>query len=275
MRASNNSSTNQITGYGQLISLHDDKWLERQRVAGKVAAGAIDLLVGLVKDKADLSLIEMNALAEDYITSNGCIPTFKGYSGHSVAPFPTGCCISVNKALVHGIPTDYKLQEGDLVSFDLGTTFEGAIADTATTVIYGKGSEEHQRLIEDTKIALDLAIQSISVGKRIGVIGNAIYKYGSSKGYSVVDKYGGHGITYNRAHYFPFVSNKANPSDSVVIHPGMVIAIEPLFVLGSSNNTAVSEDGWTVMCEEICAHFEHSLYIHEDKVEVITARQGE
>jgi methionyl aminopeptidase len=268
---------NQVVSYGQMIALHDDRWLARQRIAGKVAAGCIDLLVGLVEDKAKVSMIEMNRLGEEYIVANGCTPTFKNYQS-SVAdvPFPNGICISVNDELVHGIAKDYVLQEGDLVSFDLGTTFEGAIADTATTVIYGKAkTEEHYMLVDATKRALKLAIKAIKVGKHLGVIGEAIYDYGNGCGYSVVEKYGGHGITYDRAHYFPFVSNRAKHDEGIIMRPGMVLAVEPLFVIGKSNETKVADDKWTVVCDNICAHEEHSLYIHDDHVEVITAREKE
>src|SRR5688572_2444687 len=115
-----------------LVRLKSDHWLNRQRVAGKVVADTLTLLEQLVKNKTTQSLLELNKIAEEYITNNNCTCTFKGFKG-----FPAGVCISINKQLVHGIPTDYKLQDGDVVSFDLGATFEGAIADSALTCIYG------------------------------------------------------------------------------------------------------------------------------------------
>src|SRR5271170_2901658 len=114
------------------VKLKDQDWLERLRVAGKCVSSVMTLLETLVKEKTTLSLNELNAFAEDHILKQDCTPTFKGYHG-----FPAGVCISVNEQLVHGIPTDYKLKEGDLVSFDFGATFKGAIADSAITCIYG------------------------------------------------------------------------------------------------------------------------------------------
>jgi methionyl aminopeptidase len=266
---------------GMLIQLKDEKWLANQRIAGKVAAQAIDLLIGLAK-QGPLSLFEMDKKAEELIRDNHCEPTFLGYKGHSTIPFPSSVCCSINRQLVHGIANDYVLEDGDLASFDLGTTYKDAIADTATTVIVGEAKcEEHKHLVQSTKEALQLAIQSISIGKRLGVIGDAIWKHGVKTGHSVVLNYGGHGIANHPAtnepmpHASPFVANKANVDNGVRIVPGMVLAVEPLFVIGKSNATKVLSDGWTVECQDVCAHFEHSLYIHEDYVEIITARQGE
>ena len=260
---------------GQIIQLHDESWLIKQRIAGKVAAGAIDLLVGLVKEKAHLTLVEMNKMAEEYIIANACTPTFRGYKGHSDIPFPNGVCISTNAVLVHGICEDVYLNEGDVVSFDLGTTFEGAIADTATTVIFGEGKEEHKRLVAATRKALDLAIKAVAVGKRLGVIGDAIYRHGKENGYSVVETYGGHSMQFpDKPHAPPFVANRANPNDGVVLQPEMILCIEPLFVIGKSNNTRIADDGWSVIADGICSHHEDTIYFHEDHVEIITARNN-
>ncbi len=256
-----------------LITLHDQVWLDRQRMAGKAAAGALVLLEQLVKDRTTKSLLELDRIAEEYILEHSCAPTFKGYRG-----FPNCCCISVNQQLVHGIPTDYHLQDGDLISFDLGATFEGAIADTALTCIWGEPKEEaHVKLVQATKDALTKAIETVAVGKRLGVIGNAIYKHGKDNGFSVVENYGGHGISMTASgigipHAPPFVANRSNPNEGVIIQVGMVLAIEPLFVLGSSTKTRTLGDGWTVACENMCSHHEHSVYIHENRVEIITER---
>jgi methionyl aminopeptidase len=254
----------------EFISLKDDVWLEKQRIAGKVAAGALILLEGLVKEKSTLSLLEMNAKAEEYICDHGCSCTFKGYKG-----FPAGVCISVNEQLVHGIPTDYHLQEGDLVSFDLGTTYQGAIADTAITCCFGEtNSLADLRLIRNCEEALIKGIAAIQVGQRLGIIGQTIYRCARDKGYSVITQYGGHGISYDTPHDQPFVSNKASFNEGVRIQAGMVLALEPLFVRGTSSRTQVLGDGWTVVCDELCVHFEHTVYVHSDRVEIITARDN-
>ena len=252
-----------------LIRLKDNNWLEKQRVAGKIAAKALLLLEQLVKDKTSKTLIELNEIAENYIFESGGICTFKNYHG-----FPAGVCISVNKQLVHGIPTDYVLQEGDIVSFDLGVTIEGAIADTAITCIYGEPKlEKHVRLVKDTEEALMRGIKAVKVGDRLGVIGQAIYKHSHSKGYGIINNYGGHGLDWDTPHASPFVENKSSGTRGIRIQPGLSIAIEPMLVLGSTATTT-ADDGWTVMTPDLSSHFEHSIFVHEDHVEIITDRSG-
>ena len=257
------------------ITLHDQEWLEEQRVVGKICANTLSLLENLVKEKTTKSLIELNQIAEDYIESQGATCTFKNYGGSPTKrPFPAGVCISVNKQLVHGVPTDYVLKDGDVVSFDLGATSKnGVIADTALTCIYGQPkSEQHVKLVKATEEALNKAIAAIQVGKRIGVIGEAIYKHGRQNGFGVISSYGGHGIQAHKPHAEPFISNKSDANEGVHIAPGMVLAIEPLFVIGSSTRTQTLEDGWTIVTDDVSSHYEHSVYVHEDHVEILTAR---
>lgn len=267
------STSNSFATNGFCI-LHDEKWLERQRIAGKVAAQTLSLLEKLVKEKTTKSLLELDKIAEEFIINNGCSATFHGYKG-----FPNSVCMSVDSgnkhAMVHGIPFDYKLQEGDLISFDLGATYEGAIGDTAITCIYGNPiSEQHVKLISDTKNALIKGIESIVVGKKIGIIGNTIYKFLSSKGYGVIHNYGGHSLTYDTPHTFPFVANKSSIDEGIRIQSGMTLAIEPMACLNGSVKTWVGDDGWTVYSENISCHEEHTIFIHEDRVEILTNREG-
>ena len=267
MRTSSNSFTN-----SGLCVLHDEKWLDKQRIAGKVAASALSLLEKLVQEKTVKSLLELDKIAEEFIIVNGCSPTFRGYKG-----FPNSVCMSLDNgkthALVHGIPFDYKLQEGDLISFDLGATYAGAIGDTAISCIYGSPKmESHVKLIQDTREALIRGIQSISVGKRLGVIGNTIYKFLASKSYGVITNYGGHSINYDTPHTFPFVANKASIDEGIRLVSGMTLAIEPMAVLNGSTKTWTGSDGWTVYTENTSAHEEHTIFVHEDRVEIITDR---
>lgn len=250
-----------------LIKLKNKDWLDKQRVAGRIAAQTLLSLKGYVEKGTFHSLATLNELSERFITDAGGTPTFKGYKG-----FPAGVCISVNKQLVHGIPSDYKLQEGDIVSFDLGVTVEGAIADTALTCIFGQPkSERHVQLVRATEEALMKGIEAIAVGKRLGVIGHAIHRYAKGKGFGVINNYGGHGLDWETPHAAPFVANKSSPEEGLRIQPGLAIAIEPMLVLGSTT-TRVLEDGWTVVTDDFSAHFEHSIYVHEDHVEIITDR---
>lgn len=249
------------------VDLKDDKWLALQRIAGRIASDALLLLDNAVKEKSTKSLIDLNQMAEDFITNAGGICTFKGYKG-----FPAGVCISVNKQLVHGIPTDYQLQEGDIVSFDLGVTVDGAIADTAITCIYGQPkSEQHVKLVKATEESLMQGIKAIKVGKRLGCIGEAIFNVVKTSGFSVVNNYGGHGLDWNTPHASPFVENKSDATKGIRIQSGLAIAIEPMLVIGRPD-TQTGSDGWTVYTPDIGAHFEHSVFVHEDHVEIITDR---
>lgn len=251
-----------------IIKLKNQDWLEKQRVAGKIAARALTELEKLVAEKTTYSLLELNHFAESLIVNAGGTCTFKGYKG-----FPAGVCISVNKHLVHGIPTDYKLQDGDVISFDLGVTYEGAIADTAITCIYGPAkSELHTKLVKATEESLMRGIDAVAVGKRLGSIGSAISKCAKQHSFGLIAQYGGHGLDWNTPHAAPFVSNKGSPDEGIRIQPGLAIAIEPMLVIGSTE-TKTLDDGWTVVTDNIGAHFEHSIFVHEDHVEIITDRK--
>lgn len=252
-----------------LVKLKNQDWLDKQRIAGKIAAKTLLKLKGFVESRTFHSTNTLSQIAEEYILKAGGTPTFKGYKG-----FPAAVCISVNKQLVHGIPDDTVLDHGDVVSFDLGVTYEGAIADTAITCIFGEPkSDKHVQLVKATEEALMKGIEAVAVGKRIGAIGNAIYKFARGKGYGVINQYGGHGLEWNIPHAAPFVPNKADLEEGVRIQPGLAIAIEPMLVPGSTV-TRVLSDGWTVVTDDIGAHFEHSIFVHEDHVEIITDRTG-
>lgn len=248
--------------------LKDESWLEKQRVAGHVVAGTLSLLEKQVKNKTSLSLLELNKLGEEYILDNKCTATFKNYKG-----FPAGVCISVNRQLVHGIPTDYHLQDGDVVSFDLGATFEGAIADSALTCIYGEPKNlNHVRMLKACEEAMMQGIAAIKVGVRLGAIGYAINKSAQTKGFHVIDQYGGHGLDWDTPHAQPFVANKDHYDRGFRIPAGLTLAIEPMLMPTSDTTTTTASDGWTVYTKEIGSHFEHSIFVHEDRVEILTDR---
>ena len=257
-----------------LFKLKNDSYLNDFRKAGKIAAKSLLMLEKLVKDKTDLSLIEMDNLVEQFIRDNGATPTFKGYDD-----FPSCCCMSVNLCLVHGSASSYKLQEGDKISFDVGATINGAIADTAISLIYGEPKEQwHSHMIKITKECLDKAIASIKVGKRIGCIGNAIYKHARDNGYNVIEDYGGHCLCIDEnnngiLHAKPFIANKASCSEGIRIQPGMTMAIEPMIVRGD-NSTYINPKDDAIYTHSIGSHQEHSVFIHEDHVEVITDRDS-
>lgn len=253
---------------GDVIPLKDDLWLNRQRFAGGVVAKVHKEIYAMIKGKsANLSLIHIGDLARDIITSNNCTPTFLNYNG-----FPGVICSSLNEEIVHGYPRDIVLKEGDVLKIDVGATFEGAIGDCAVTYLYGKPkSDKVFLLLKSCQEALNIAISMVKVGNKIGQIGSAIYQKSRDDGFGVIDKYGGHGINYNKLHAFPFVPNKSKSDDGVTIQPGLSIAIEPMFVIGSNTNTKTLKDGWTIITKDIGAHFEHSVTLDKDgKLHIIT-----
>lgn len=250
-----------------LVTLKDQKWFERQTVAGKCVGSILKNLNNIITSRSNnLNLKDLENEAIKQFKEWNCKPTFLGYKG-----FPGAICLSVNRELVHGIPKDYILQDGDVVKFDLGATYEGAIADAAATAIYGTPkSPTHTDLIAVCKGALDHAIKAVAIGKRLGCIGYAIHKYVNGRSrYGLITKYGGHGLDYEIPHAPPFVANKAQPTEGIRIQAGLALAIEPMVVMGDTNHR-VSEDGWTVTTPDVGAHFEHSILVGEDKVHVLT-----
>jgi methionyl aminopeptidase len=248
--------------------LHNNEFLENQRIAGKVVSKCLQHLDNRIKEKTLLTAKQLSLEVEQIIFDSNCIPTFKGYKS-----FPESCCISINNQLVHGIPQDIPFKDGDIVSFDLGATYNGAIGDAAITCIYGE-NPLYEKMIRVTKECIDKAIQYIAVDKKIGVIGNAIFKHAKDNGFNVIETYGGHAIGmsedgYGIPHAAPFISNKSKPDEGIRIQPGMSLCIEPMLLIGD-NKTYVSHDGWTVMTKSIGCHFERTIFIHEDRVEVIT-----
>ena len=249
----------------QFIDLKDEKWFCRQKIAGKTVAKCLANFVKNIGNQESISLKDIESECEKIIINNDCTPTFKGYKG-----FPGSVCLSVNKQLVHGIPSDYKLKSGDVVTLDLGATFEGAIADAATTCIYGQPiSKKHTEMITLCKNALDKAISSLIMGRRIGCIGQSIYRQVRNSEFFLIENYGGHGISYDIPHSDPFIANKSKADDGVFIQNGMSIAIEPMLSMKSAK-TSLKNDGWTVTTPGINCHEEHSVTIWDDKPYIIT-----
>ncbi|MCZ2224606.1 MAG: type I methionyl aminopeptidase [Chitinophagales bacterium] len=244
--------------------IQNNEYLEKQRIAGSVVRELLKILVSKVNDS--LTMLHLSKLAEEFILDNKCQPIFKGYDG-----FPEAVCISINNEAVHGIPKNIKLNEGDLVTFDLGATFDGIIADAATTTVCGNFlNKKDEVLVKATKEALANAINSIAVNKRLGCIGFAIAKTAEKYNLTVVENYAGHFIDINKPHALPFVANKDYTSNGIRFQYGSNLAIEPIFTLALNNYTKKSSDGWTILTNDKSAHEEHTVFVHENKVEIIT-----
>lgn len=253
------------------VDLKDNEWLEKQREAGAIVAKTLVLLKNIVLNDSSFhkyTLQDLSSIGEKFIEDNNAIPTFKGYNG-----FPFGVCISVNENVVHGVPTETYLKEGDVVTFDLGATVGGAIADSAMTFIVGKPKcKSHVELVKITDECLHKGISAISVGKYLGVIGHAIQSHASKHKFALITEYGGHSLTWNRPHSDPFVSNASSPYEGIRMQEGLTLAIEPQLVDAKTSKTRILEDKWTVRAKGVSAHAEHTVYIHKDRVEIITDR---
>lgn len=245
----------------QLIKLKNKDYLDKQKIAAVVLKETMQLLSENYKK---LSLLELDKLAGDNIIKNNCIPTFKNYKG-----FPGNICISVNNQLVHGIPKDYYLKQNDIVTFDFGVTYLGAIVDSARTFNYDNKDQKIIDLINTTKKCLKESINQIKIGDNIGTIGYTINKIATNNLFNVITNYGGHGLCWNTAHAQPFISNKSNKDEGIRIVPGLTIAIEPLLCIGNPK-TFLDKDGWTVYTQGMNCHEEDSIFITENGVEILT-----
>ena len=235
------------------------------REAGRVAAKALKLAGAAVEP--GVSTWEIDRVARRYIEEQGAKPTFLGYGG-----FPASACVSVNNVVIHGIPgKDHIVKEGDIVSIDVGATYEGFVGDNAYTFPCGKVSPEAQRLMDTTRESLYEGIRAAVAGARLGDIGSAVQKYAEARGYSVVRDFVGHGVGA-KMHEDPSVPNYGTPGRGVRLLPGMTIAIEPMINEGVKEVETLA-DGWTTVTADgkLSAHFENSIAITPDGPVILTA----
>jgi len=233
------------------------------RKAGKIVAETLDLIES--KIKPGMRTLDIDKMAEDYIISRRAIPAFKGYHG-----FPAATCISIDEEVVHGIPGERRLVEGQLVSVDLGTIYGGYYGDAARTFAIGEISEEKRRLMNVTRDCLDAAIAKVRSGIKLGEISHAVQTTAEKAGFSVVRDMVGHGI--GRAmHEDPQIPNYGHPDVGPVLEKGMVLAIEPMVNIGDYKVTQKA-DGWTIVTADgsPSAHFEHSVAVTNDGCEILT-----
>jgi len=246
-----------------MIIAKSKKEIEKMRAAGNLVGTVLQQLRGMVQP--GITTLEVDQAAERMIRDAGALPTFKGYHG-----FPYSICASVNEQVVHGFPSDYRLEDGDIFSIDVGVTLEGFVGDTAATVPVGAVSQDRLRLIQVTEECLARAIEQCRAGKHLGDIGWAVQEYAEDHGYSVVREYVGHGIG-RRMHEDPQIPNYGKPGKGPKIRNGYVFAVEPMINIGT-HQTKVLADGWTVVTLDgrPSAHSEHTIAITENGPEVLT-----
>lgn len=208
---------------------------------------------------------ELDQVAEKFIRKNGGVPTFIGYRG-----YPATICVSINEEVVHGIPGSRRVMAGDVVSIDVAATVDGFVGDTAFSMVVAPAASKAQELVAVTAESLNLAIDLMKPGKRLGDVGFTIQKYVESKGFGVVRDFVGHGIG-RKMHEEPPVPNFGNTGTGIRLEPGLVLAIEPMVTLGHYG-VKILKDGWTVVTEDgsLAAHFEHSVAVTEDGPVILT-----
>lgn len=256
----------------QTITLKTPEEISKMRAAGQAVAEILKVLEDAVRP--GVSTGELNALAQAETEARSGIALFKDYPNARPGgrPFPGAICASVNEEVVHGIPGDRRLKEGEIISIDFGLLVDGFCGDAAITVPVGKVSPEAMRLIKCTEQALMKGIAQARVGQRLGAVGHAVQSYAEKNGYSVVREFVGHGIGRDM-HEAPPVPNYGRPDRGPVLKPGMTIAIEPMVNLGG-HAVYTKPDGWTVITRDrsLSAHFEHTVAITERGPVILTSR---
>jgi methionyl aminopeptidase len=246
-----------------MILIKSPQEIEKMRTAGRIVALAHQAIAPLIKPGVTTKEIEM--VADKVIRANGATPSFKGYGG-----YPASVCTSVNQVLVHGIPSNTKLKEGDIISVDIGANYLGYHGDSAWTYAVGKISKQAEALLKVTHDSLFIGLENAKVGKRVGDISHAIQTYVEKHGFSIPKDYGGHGIGSN-LHEEPFIPNFGTADSGVALRAGMVLAIEPMVHVGK-DETEVLLDDWTVISKDgsLTAHYEHTVVITETGYEILT-----
>lgn len=239
------------------LRVKTDEEIEYLRQNNQLVASTLAYIATLIEP--DVETKELDQKAEEFIRDHGALPGFKGYEG-----FPYTLCVSVNDVVVHGFPSDYRLQEGDIVSIDCGTLMHGYYGDSAYTFAVGEISQANKDLLRTTRESLDLAIVSITAGWRVGDIGAVIQEYVESKGYGVVREMVGHGLGTDM-HEQPEVPNYGRRGHGKMLAHNLVICIEPMVTLGE-RYIYVERDGWTVRTvdRKNAAHFEKAIVIRKD-----------
>ncbi|MBU1217961.1 type I methionyl aminopeptidase [bacterium] len=248
------------------IALRRTDEIQKLRAANKIVGGALELLH--TNTKVGVSLKELDAMAEDFIRSHGAKPSFKGLYG-----FPSAVCTSLNQVIIHGIPTDYKLQEGDIIGYDIGTELDGYFGDAAITAAVGKISEEDEALIACAKDTLYHAIENIKEGMRFKELSLLMEKFIISRGFVPLHNFCGHGIG-KKPHEEPEIPNYLNGQNAKAgpkIKNGMVFCLEPM-ICQKNSKPIILENKWDVVSADGLrgSHYEHTVAVINGKAEILS-----
>jgi methionyl aminopeptidase len=250
-----------------MITIKSTREIEIMRRSGKITSKTLEMLIASVKP--GMTTAHVDKMAEDSIRSMGGIPTFIGYHG-----YPSTICASVNEEVVHGMPGSRVLNDGDLLSIDIGTTLDGYVSDSAVTIAIGNVSLEAKRLMRVTQECLMFGIAQMKRGNRLSDIGHAVQIHAEKNGYGVVRDLVGHGIG-TKMHEEPQVPNYGTPGQGPELRVGLCLAIEPMITEGTWQVETL-QDGWTVVTADgkLAAHFEHTIAIMDDGPRILTLRNA-
>ncbi len=250
--------------FGRRVHIKTDEEVELLRESSLLVGKTLAVVAERIRP--GVTTLQLDAVAEEFILDHNAEPGFKGYGG-----FPNSLCTSVNESVVHGIPTDRPLEDGDIVSVDCGVLKNGFYGDSAYTFALGDIASEVQKLLDVTKECLRLAIEQAVVGKRIGDIGFACQSYAEQHGFGVVRELVGHGLG-RELHEAPEVPNYGRRGNGPRLMDGMVLAIEPMINLGRKE-IFHEDDGWTIVTADrkVSAHFEHDVVVRKDQADVLSS----
>lgn len=248
-----------------MISIKSEREIELLRIAGEITGSTHKYLEQFIKP--GVTTKELDKLAYDYIISRDAYPSFKNYNG-----YPGSICTSVNEEVVHGIPGNRKLKEGDIISIDIGACYKGYHGDSAWTYAVGKVSDKKSYLMKHTKESLFKGLEQVKPGNHIGDIGWAVEEYAIKHNLGVVKELVGHGVG-NHLHEEPDVPNYGKKGTGPLLKEGMVLAVEPMLNLGTADIYMLDDD-WTIITadDKPSAHFEHTVLVTKDGYEILTKR---
>ncbi|MCL3992474.1 type I methionyl aminopeptidase [Streptomyces lavenduligriseus] len=255
-----------------MVELKTEKSIDAMHAAGQVVARA--LTAAREAARVGVTLLELDEVAREVLREAGATSPFLGYRpSFAPTPFPAVICASVNDAIVHGIPTDYRLRDGDLLSVDCGAQLDGWASDSAISFVVGSPRPADLRLIETAERALAAGIAAAVVGNRIGDIAHAVGRACRTAGYGIPQGFGGHGVG-RRMHEDPEVPNEGRPGRGLPLRAGMVLAIEPMLIASGQDGYHEAPDGWTLRTDDgsRAAHVEHTVAVTESGPRILTAR---
>lgn len=246
-----------------MVEYKSNREIECIREAGRIVALCHQELINFIKP--GVSLLEIDTLVEKIIVDQGAVPSFKGYDG-----FPASACVCVNDVIVHGIPNNQKLKDGDIVTVDIGAYYKGFHGDSGWTYAVGTVDDEKKKLMEVTEAALWKALEVVKPGNRLSDISKAIQQHVESNGFSIVKELAGHGIG-RELHEDPMVLNYDAGIGDMILKPGLVLAIEPIVATGNGR-MRVLKDEWTVVSvdKKPAAQYEHTVAVTSDGCDILT-----